>query len=227
MLVNDIVLRYGIPNIILTDQGTQFMSDLMRRLCKLLKITRTHTSIYHPESNGSLERSHKVIVEYLRCFCKDKQEAWDEWVAFAIFNYNTTPHTKLKYTPYELLFGKKANLPGTLQKPVKVTYCYDDYVINIKQKFRKTWEEARENLKDSKRKTVEVSQQKNKVNPVYRVGDYVTVRKEQRRKLDPLFVGPYEIKEIKGTNVTLVKVGTNGRKTIKTHVNRTQPYVLG
>jgi len=63
------VLHYGIPNTIVTDQGSQFMSDLFKRLCRLLKILKLNTTAYHPESNGALERTHKTLTEYLRCFC--------------------------------------------------------------------------------------------------------------------------------------------------------------
>jgi hypothetical protein len=62
--VFDIILKYGIPDQILTDQGTQFMSELFVNCCKLLQIKKLKTSVYHPETNGSLERSHKVLVEY-------------------------------------------------------------------------------------------------------------------------------------------------------------------
>ena len=51
-----------------TDQGTQFMGDVFKRLCKLLKIGKLNTSAYHPESNGALERTRKTMVEYLRYF---------------------------------------------------------------------------------------------------------------------------------------------------------------
>jgi hypothetical protein len=67
-----VILQYGIPGSIVTDQGSQFMGDLFKRLCKLLKIHKLNTSAYRPESNGSLERTHKTLIEYLRCFCNHK-----------------------------------------------------------------------------------------------------------------------------------------------------------
>ena len=58
-----IVLLYGIPQSIVTDQGSQFMSDVFKRLCKLLKLNKLNTTAYHPESNGALERTHKTMVD--------------------------------------------------------------------------------------------------------------------------------------------------------------------
>jgi transposase InsO family protein len=61
-----VVLQYGNPLSIVTDQGTQFMGDVFRRLCKLLKVHKLNTNSYRPQSNGALERAHKTMIEYLR-----------------------------------------------------------------------------------------------------------------------------------------------------------------
>jgi transposase InsO family protein len=57
--VKHIILVYGIPNEIVTDQGANFMSDVFKRISKLFKIEKICTTAYHPESNGALERTHK------------------------------------------------------------------------------------------------------------------------------------------------------------------------
>jgi hypothetical protein len=79
LFLRHIVLVYGIPQIVVTDQGSQFMSDVFKRLCKLLKVDKINTSAYHPESNGALERAHKTMVEYLRCFCNPQGTNWNTW----------------------------------------------------------------------------------------------------------------------------------------------------
>ena len=224
--VFDVILKYGIPDQILTDQGSQFMSNLFVNCCKLLQIKKLKTSVYHPETNGSLERSHKVLVEYLRCFSNKLQDDWDQWIPFACFTYNTSPHTVTKFTPYELLFGRIAKIPGMLQQKPQPLYNYENLVHEFRQKFQVAWQQAKERLQVNKVKQCE------KVNKTrnckqYEVGDLVLVYNEQRNKLDPLWKGPYEVKEINGTNVTLTKIGTTGKKQVKTHVNRTKPYVTG
>jgi len=62
--VLNIVLKFGAPAQILTDEGSNFLSDLLKNMCKLLKIKKGIA--FHPESNGSLERSHRVLAKYLR-----------------------------------------------------------------------------------------------------------------------------------------------------------------
>jgi hypothetical protein len=59
------VLKFGAPAQILADQGSNFLSDLFKNMCKLLKIKKIQTTDFHPESKGSMERSQSGILETL------------------------------------------------------------------------------------------------------------------------------------------------------------------
>ena len=72
---------------IVTDQGSNFMSDVFKRICKHFKISKISTTAYHPESNGALERSHKSLLNYIRSYINPKDNN------YACFSYNTTPHS--------------------------------------------------------------------------------------------------------------------------------------
>jgi hypothetical protein len=213
-----VVLLYGIPQSIVTDQGTQFMSDVFTRLCKLLKINKLNTSAYRPESNGALERTHKTMVEFLRCFCNPKGSDWQKWLPFSCFVFNTTPHTMTKYTPYEILFGRKARIPGGLQQKSVPTYNYDDLIVDVKKRLQDCHEIARANLIQSKQKRIE--DQKCKIHmPLIQEGDMVLLKNEKAGKLDPLWLGPYKVIEVdqKGSNAILE---LNKKKRSKVHTNR-------
>ena len=56
--VEEVILKFGIPQMILTDQGSNFMSEVFTNICKLLKIKKIKRTAYHPQSNGALERTH-------------------------------------------------------------------------------------------------------------------------------------------------------------------------
>ncbi|KAL7291591.1 hypothetical protein TKK_0014634 [Trichogramma kaykai] len=112
---------FGSPKVILTDQGSNFMSSLMKRLPKRFKIKQIKTTPYHAQSNGSLECSHHVLKEFLKQYTVS-DDAWDEWVDLAILNYNTSVQESTKLTPYEIIFGRIANLPTSLplrENPIK------------------------------------------------------------------------------------------------------------
>jgi hypothetical protein len=217
--VKNIILIYGIPTEIVTDQGSNFMSDVFKRICKLFKIEKVCTTAYHSESNGALERTHKTLANYLRCFCNTKLNNWDEWLPFASFTYNMTPHSVTKYTPYEILFGRIANIPGKLQRQPQTLYNFDDIVLEIKQKLQNCQQIARERLIKFK----ELQKQKVKFNEYeFKENDLALLKIENRQKLDPLWKGPYEIKRIQGSNAVIQEVGK--RKHQEVHINRLKPY---
>jgi hypothetical protein len=72
--------------------------------------------------------------------------------------YNTTPHSVTKYTPYEILFGRIARIPGKLQRQPQPLYNFDNIVLEIKQKMQNCQQIARERLmkfKEPQRQKVE------------------------------------------------------------------------
>jgi len=224
--VTKIVLEHGIPEKILTDQGTNFLSEIFKNTCRLLKIDKIQTTAYHPESNGALERSHRTLAEYLRHYINKDQTDWDEWVPYAMFAYNTTPHTATGYTPFELTYGHQAELPTALTKPPKPTYNYDDYAQELKERLRATTQLARKRVKEEK---VKAKQQYDKRTGEikYKIGEKVlvydeTLRRGRSKKLEALWTGPYTIIEKNSeVNYTVKK----GRKTSRMHINRLKPFI--
>ena len=114
--VLNIVLKFGEPAQILTDQGSNFLSNLFKNMCKLLQIKKIQTTAFHPASNVGLERSHRVLAEYLRHYVSEDQTNWDEWIPYAAYVYNTTVHTSTMFTPFELVYGFKSEVPLALRE---------------------------------------------------------------------------------------------------------------
>ncbi|PNF43128.1 hypothetical protein B7P43_G18013 [Cryptotermes secundus] len=211
-------LNINAEEIMMTENKKKFY-DIFKRVCKLFKIDKICTTAYHPESNGALERTHKTLTNYFRCFCDMKLNNWDEWLPFACFTYNTTPHSVTKFTPYEVLFGRIANIPGKLQRKTQPLYNFEDIVMDIKQKMQSCQQMAREKLikfKESQREKVSFS------NHEFQVNDLVLLRVENRQKLGSLWRGPFEIKKIQGSNAVIQEVGK--RKHQEVHINRLKPY---
>jgi len=64
------------------------------------------------------------------------------------------PHSSTGFTPHELLFGRKPNIPGILQKePVKMRYNYDSYVQELQSRLQSCYEVARSTLKAKKERS--------------------------------------------------------------------------
>jgi len=115
------VCTYGIPKSILTDCGTNFLSDIFKNKCKLLDVKKIQTTAWHPQGNGFLERSHKTLKAYLRSFV-NKDSNWDKLLCYATFYYNTTVHTLTNFTPYELIFRIRPIISSTFHKEPEPQY---------------------------------------------------------------------------------------------------------
>ncbi|KAL6419073.1 hypothetical protein ACFW04_011595 [Cataglyphis niger] len=79
---NEFICTFGVPKAILTDQGSHFLNSLMWNVARKFKIRRFRTTAYRPQSNGSVERSHQVLWEYLKHYV-DKDNEWDEHLKLA------------------------------------------------------------------------------------------------------------------------------------------------
>jgi hypothetical protein len=127
--VLNIVLQFVAPVQILTDQRSNFLSDLFKGTCKLLKIRTVQTTAFHPESNGGLEICHMVLTEYLRHYVREDQTNWDE---YAVYVYNTIVHTTNTYTPFEVVYDFRSEVPPALRGTPKVQYNYENYLTELR-----------------------------------------------------------------------------------------------
>lgn len=109
-MVEEIFLRYGFPETIVSDNYSSFTGETMKKITKLLKLNHVFCSPYNPKSNV-VERYHKTLGNYLRAYTEKQPMKWESLLPFASFSYNTSVSTATKYSPFEMVFGKKMLLP--------------------------------------------------------------------------------------------------------------------
>ncbi|KAL4082884.1 hypothetical protein QTP88_029538 [Uroleucon formosanum] len=174
------VCTYGIPKSILTDCGTNFLSDVFKGMCKLLDIDKAQTTPWHPQANGFLERSYKTLKTYLGSFV-DKNSNWDKLLCYATFCYNTTVHTSTNFTPYELVFVTKPNIPSAFNKNPEPQYNYDNYVFDLKRMMQEAHKIAKDNL--IKKKETNKTYYDKTINSIdIHVGDKVLLKEQNKKK---------------------------------------------
>ncbi|MGL5904955.1 MAG: integrase catalytic domain-containing protein [Cetobacterium sp.] len=89
ILFNQVFRYFGIPEDIVSDRGPQFISRVWRSFHSLLGVAVSLTSGYHPQSNGQTERKVQEIGRFLRTFCHDHQDSWNQFLGWAEYAQNS------------------------------------------------------------------------------------------------------------------------------------------
>ena len=92
ILVDRVICLHGCPLQILTDQGTNFESDLFQSICRLLAVDKIRTSPYKPSTNGNIERFHSTLHAMMAKLISSNQRDWDERLPAIAFAYRTSIH---------------------------------------------------------------------------------------------------------------------------------------
>ena len=102
---------FGAPAYLISDQGKAFMGHLITNLCELYGVQKLRTSPYHAQTNGQVERMNQTIICMIGKLEQDKKAHWSEHLLEMLSAYNGTRSTVTGYSPYFLLFGRKARMP--------------------------------------------------------------------------------------------------------------------
>ena len=186
------ISRFGVPRALVTDNGANFTSQLLKEICKLLQIRKMTTSPYHPQANGGLERSHRPLAEFLRCVVGENSDSWDEWLPHAMHVYNSV-HSATRVTPMKALYGFDLELPTNVKRKPNPVYNHDDYSKVLKFQLQKVHEFVRKNQIREKEKAKQYYDKGAKCKE-FCVGEKVWLKKQARKnKLAPLWEGPFEV----------------------------------
>ena len=141
--------KFGVPEEILSDQGSQFMSSLMKHTMALLGVDQIRTSPYHPQTDGMLERFHGTLKRMMQKRGNASKE-WDMYLPYLCFAYRDSVHTATGFTPFQLLFGRDVRGPLSLLKAhltdtTEETSSPRMFLEGLKERLHFAWEKAKEN----------------------------------------------------------------------------------
>ena len=115
-LHRNIVTRFRVPYSITTDNGTQLTDVGFRQLVADLNIKHHFTSVEHPQTNGQVEATNKVILAGLKQRLQDAKGAWAEELPQVLWAYRTTPHSTTKESPFRLAYKMEAMIPVEVEE---------------------------------------------------------------------------------------------------------------
>ena len=169
--------RHGAPQSLLTDQGKNFESKLIAELCDLLQIDKRHTTAYHPQCDGQVERFNRTLTTMLSMYVEKNQKDWDRWLPQVLLAYRSSVHESTGATPFALLYGREARLPVDLcfpcpTEPSTTSTTYQEYTATLQTKLNDLFLQAREKLQLSQKRQADKYNSKAWGKP-FNVGDRV------------------------------------------------------
>ena len=229
-IVEEWIMRYGAPDVLHTDQGTNFNCDLMQDICRLFMIDKTGTTPYHPQGNGQVQRFIRVIADAISKYCAKKPHLWDTYLPYVRFVYNTTVHRTIGTTPYSMLFGKAAQYPIDLfhpKPPGDPRLVLGEDGLELNEKLYEVHSQAQATMGKEQQRQRDYFNRKVHGDP-FKPGDLVWLfepHPAKSRKFLLPWQGPYEI--LNRTSEVTYKICKRGRpeRWRKVHFNRLKPYI--
>jgi hypothetical protein len=135
------------PKSIVCDRDPAFTSRFWTELFQLHGTSFNFSSAYHPQTDGQTEVVNRTLEMYLRCFTSNQPKEWGKWLAWAEYSYNTSWHSTIKTTPFEVVYGREpptllTYLPGTARVEAvgKELLARDQVLKELKNHIKSTQE---------------------------------------------------------------------------------------
>lgn len=106
-----VVCRLGCMETLISDQGREFVNQVIDKLMAHLQSEHRISSPYHPQTNGQRERDNRTLKDALCKLVDEEGTNWDDFIQGVLFAYHTSVHASTRYTPFEVMYGHKARLP--------------------------------------------------------------------------------------------------------------------
>src|SRR5258705_516182 len=189
--------HHGLPEAVISDRGSTFVSNFSRELATLLDIRLTPSTAYHLQTDGQMERVNQEIEAYLWVFVSHCQDDWADWLPLAEFSYNNHIHSATRHTPFKLDSGQHPRMGSepTWSSAVEAADNFAQQMSQMQDKAKAALEHAADEMAryyDRQRSPA----------PTYEVGAKVWLNAQNymtthpTKKLDHKWLGPFVIEKV-------------------------------
>ena len=200
LFFREIIRLHGVPNTIVSDRDTKFLSHFWRCLWAKLGTKLLFSTTCHPQTDGQTEVVNRTLSTMLRAVLKNNKKMWEECLPHIEFAYNRSLHSTTKMCPFEIVYGF---LP---RAPIDLLPLPSSEKVNFDAKQRaelilKMHELTKENIERMNAK-YKLAGDKGRKHVVFAPGDLVWLhlRKDRfpdlrKSKLMPRADGPFKVLE--------------------------------
>ena len=230
LLVEQIVVRHGVPEQLLSDHGPNFLSTVVQEVCAFIGAKKINTSGYHPQTDGLVERFNGTIIAMLSKSIKKHGRDWDTHLPYLLFAYRVSIQESTGESPFFLLYGRDPRLPTetALSHPT-TPYQVDisDYRTELIAQLSDAWETAHQNILIAQQRQKH-QYDRNSKDVGLKVGDRVLVympgtRKGKAWKFARPYHGPYRVTALTATNAEVRLVDNPTADSIFVSLDRIKP----
>jgi hypothetical protein len=216
---------FGIPENIIYDRGSVFVSKFMTALNHLLGIQANPSTTYHPQTDGQTERVNQEVEQYLRIFVNYHQDNWTDWISLAEFSHNDKVNSSTHYSPFYLNWGRhpRKGIEPRRETRVEAATEFVERMEGIRREAGAALERAARDMKT-------FYDRHHQEAPIFQPGDEVLLEGENLRtnrptkKLDHRRFGPFKVEKKIGERAYRLKLPFTWKVHPVFHVSKLLPY---
>ena len=218
-LVNQVFTIFGAPGILLSDQGTNYTSELMKNVCVLFGIDKIRSSAFHSIGDGLIEKYNSTCNSMIASYCHANPDKWDLYLNYVTLAYNVSKNASTKFSPFELFYGREPVLPTDLGPSIRYRSVENQQEI-ISQHWHIALEIAKENLLSAQHVQKKYYDRGSKLSE-FSVNEKILLKEPPlgRTKYSLRFDGPYTVLRQTGESNYQIKNDKTG-KLFLVHTNR-------
>ena len=228
--VVDFCLRFGFPQRIHSDRGTEFRNTIMGEVAKSMNVHQTFTTPYRPQSDGLIERFNRTLIKMMKTFVSDFAHAttWDVLLPMLTSAYRGTRHDSTGVSPNLLFFGRETALPvDVLAGSAPRQYQYYNaasYGSWLVRSLQKAHEYARHHMSRAAERQKRNYDVKSSETWKPKLGEWVYYYHppSARYKLSSPWIGPYIISQLLFDRNVLIQAGENEKSKV-VHMDNLKP----
>ena len=124
--MENIICRYGIPRVLVSDNGKQFDNSTFRDFCSGLGIKNHYSSRAHPQANGQVEVTNRSLLKIIKTRLEEAKGIWPDELPSVLWVYRTTARTPIGETPFRLAYRSEAVIPAEVRLTSFRMESYDE-----------------------------------------------------------------------------------------------------
>ena len=207
-----VIAQYGPMNTIISDQGSEYTSEIWKHLMESWDIYHLTTGAYSAQSNGAAEKCNDSIIQILTTLVADNPKIWSTMLYYATYAYNTAFHSAIKDSPFYLLHLYDPIHPTQYQLFDKQQIDLNNYKETALAMQRAAFTRVK-NILDANRQMRESTYKpiKTDLKEGMRCFIYAPPEAGKPRKFQKKYKGPMRLYKILGQNTMLVQRISTGK----------------